>query len=317
MIDRQNFLRAASEAAAHRKAVTEKHVPAEIAVDIENQTVPKEIYDSFFTLQSEIEKTGHMDYHEYARRLWNMYIEKTKNTDFDNDENFKQFEANLINGFHSIDMKDLVYEDITKNLPEIADTLATKVSKAIMWSTGDVDATGYQDAKISSSKIVRNFIGALQETMPKDQRKDFIKNKTEYMVGDNKLAELKEYLLAQKSSGQDEIKISVIEDSIKNIGKVTALVKEIFGDKGTVVPVWATYSREGQKAKKSSDFPEKVEKYNGIDSFSNIATPEMAEKLEGSTVLIDFDGVIGDNVRMRNAQSQVAYECLNQAGFNE
>ena len=217
---------------------------------------------------------------------------------------------------HSINMHDLVYDDVDE--PEKLKKFGKIFKEAksvILWSTGDVAATGYQDAKIASSRVAHDFMKSLAEKtasgatrLPKE-----IKEKTHYLVRDNKFLALQDYL----STKNPPLKIVIVEDSRKNIDKINELVKTLFGENGTVtvIPAWATYSREGQTERKKSEdgFDKARHDYNGIDSLSELAAPEWSERLNNAEILVDFDGIIGDNIRMRNAQAQVKWQSLQRA----
>lgn len=280
----------------------------------EEVDMPAELVKRFFELQVECEQTGAMNYREYARRLWQEKFGEVPPSG----PVFDSFEADLITGLHDIDMQGLIYPDVQNNLDKIVAALygpEGQVKRVTLWSTGDAEATGYQHAKIASSRIVRSFLAAAMAN--KTALASVRDGGTEYMVRDNKLADLKAHLLARKARGENSIKLAVVEDSKKNILAVEALVKEIFGENGTVVPVWAVYSREGQNARKAdaSQFTIDSERLNAIDSFAELASPKLAQQLHGAEVLVDFDGVLGDNIRMRQRQASATYRALSQAAL--
>jgi hypothetical protein len=293
-----------SEAAA-RAAGLRKGLPEQSQVTHEaGVQVPKEVFDLFFQIQGECEKTGEMNYHMYAQKLWDRaFAAKGPATG----PVFEQFEADLIRGMHDIQMKDLVYEDIQKQLPELIKALYDKAEKVILWSTGDTKATGYQDAKIASSRIAHDFV----KTMIKEGHRDDVKERTDYMVSYDKNSVLEKYLQDKKDAGVATIKIAVVEDSRKNIDKVRSLVEKIFGPGGEVVSIWATYSREGKTAQKDPEkFAADKAKYNGINSFAELGSGEWTARLDGAEILVDFDGVIADNVKMRDRQAEVTYSAV-------
>lgn len=304
----QRYTERAYEAAEKRNALPEASVRFRIRPE-DHSEIPEDVFTLFFTLQAECEKNGTMNYREYVSRLWQ---EAFGNDCRPEGAPYQQFEANIVRGLHSIPMNDLVYDDIrgTEKMRELIRALYDKAVAVLLWSAGDNESTGYQDAKISSSRTVHDFIKGMRDEGHIQDIK-----KTKYLVGDKKFDLLRTYLEEKKSRGEDFIKLSVIEDSRKNIDAVTALAKEIFGDQGEAIPVWATYSREGKKEreKNAEKFAAEKARYNGIDSFSELVSADWQERLKGTELLVDFDGVIVDNVRMRNAQAQVKWQSILEA----
>lgn len=170
-----------------------------------------------------------------------------------------------------------------------------------IWTTGDNAATGYQPAKIARSGIISAFVKAV-----KANHGDV--TKTEAIISDNKFDELAKHLESQEGL----TKLVIIEDSRSNLRKVTNMAAAINetrpeGSKIEFLPVWAAYSREGIQAKAKG---EKEEAFYVIDSPKDLLDDRFYEVFRGADVLVDFDGVIGNNLTMREAQARVKYNVL-------
>ena len=303
----------------------------------EYESIPKELVDYFFRLQVQIEK-GHdqsgvsvrksaMDYREYARRIWSELI-VSEGSFTPDDPVFQEFERDLIGGLHSIDQSSTVYTDLRENLPRIIEVLYPLVQKTVLWSTGDVESTGYQVVKIARSGVIEDVRRTLPGLLGDETAEEAFRKKTDYMVADNKMDALRKYLQKKVESGKTSIKLAVVEDSRGTLDKVKALVAEIFGESGEVISVWATYSREGRSefvkqygSERSfeSATDEEIRTMAGdkcvpVKSFSAIVDdPELLKSLEGSELFIDFDGVVSDNIAMRKEQSRVKMAALVKA----
>ncbi|MBI4281435.1 hypothetical protein HY625_01300 [Candidatus Uhrbacteria bacterium] len=305
----QRYTERAYEAAMKRDTLPESSITFHLNPGNHSE-VPEDIFKLFFDVQGDIEKTGEMDYRTYAKNLWQRAFGEAQSTE---SEVYQQFEANLIRGLHDIPMNDLVYDDIrgTEKMRELIRALYGKATAIHLWSGGDNKSTGYQDAKISSSRNVHDFVKGMRD----EGHIQDVRERTRYLVGDKKFDLLRKYLEDKKAKGEHSIKLVVIEDKRENFDPVVALVKEIFGDQGEVIPVWATYSREGQSERKrdATIFTTEKAKYNGIDSFSELGSEDWQKRLEGAELLVDFDGVICDNIKMRNAQAQVKWQSILEA----
>lgn len=268
-------------------------------------TVPQELFDYFFELQLELENEGPMDYHEYARRMWRQFMGEAQGT-----EGFNQFEKMMIVGLHTIDMSDVVYPGLLENMPELIAKYKDSVELVAIWSTGDVSATGYQPGKIGKSGIIKHFFALL----PREGRYEFVKDRTAYMVDDNKFERLAEYcqqVLERDSS--KPVKIVIIEDLVGNFDKARKAVDERLGSQAVnveIVRIWFTGSREGMKAPR--EFVEEArERLNAIATFDELLNLDrFGEIFEGAHVFVDFDGVIGDNIEMRKRQARVIFGAL-------
>ena len=148
-------------------------------IDFEKQTVPHHMYQHFFELQVEVERTGHMDYHSYCERLWDTYMDGLAN-----EQLYRQFEGNLIRNLQLIDMQKVVEDDIrAENLVDAFGQLLPDVRQLIVWSTGDVSTTGYQDLKIARSGVARQFrkaVGTLFDD-PQEAR-EYLRDRTTHIV---------------------------------------------------------------------------------------------------------------------------------------
>ncbi len=283
-----------------------------VIIDFDKDLVPQEDIDKIFQLQVEIEKTlDGMNYYEYAKRLWRMYFGDGISAE---GKIYDVFESNLIVGLHNIDMRTLIYVGVLNSMPGMISKLQDKVKGVILWSKGDVNFSGYQNAKIRSSRINMKFIRALYGVNGRDQKKsrNFIYNKVEYMVENDKIGALRNFLMGRRSEGEEKIKLVVVEDSLSAFDKVARIALEVFGEGNfTLVSIWAAYSRAGENAKKDGSYEGlSVGNHNTITDFAELAGDEWADDMDDAYLLVDFDGVVCDNVRMRRAQSQVIYNAI-------
>lgn len=291
------------------------------AVD-QSLQVPRNVFKEFFKLQSQVEKEGNMDYHAYANLLWNNML---GNAEAESDQQARSiFENAMITGLHSIDMKTIVYPHVTDNLEALIGVRGDEAKEVILWSTGDVAATGYQTAKIERSGIIKRYMKTLRDSAPESFRKQM--GKTGYMVDDDKFERLIDHI-GQISHDEERIKLVIIEDSINNFSKVENALKAQYGEdfmgRVSLTKVWVAYSREGQDArKKAGESPEGAAEYDSktkglqvIDSFAELLDQErFGEAFKDAHVFIDFDGVIGDNIAMREEQARVIYQALIAGG---
>ncbi len=286
------------------------------------------VFKTFFELQVKLEKEGAamgggMDYHAYARRMWTDLVGPI---DENSETSFKQFEDALISGLHDIDMRPNVYEHVTENMVALIRQYQDRIKNTAIWSTGDVESTAYQVGKIESSEIVKSYHRALKDATSKEETKDIIKEKTSYLVADEKFQALAQYVEGVFTKNSEEkVKIVIVEDSRGNFKKVEDTLAKVFGERASqieVVPIWVTYSREGKQAEEkaaASDeardalAQEKV-KLNAVDSFAELLDESrFGDKFEGAHVFVDFDGVVGNNIKMRDEQARVTYNALMSA----
>src|SRR3989344_5835143 len=188
------------------------------------ETVDPVLFKYFFDLQGRLEKEGAskgggMDYHAYAERMWQELIGDINS---ENTEIFKQFENSLISNLHEIDMNPLVYSHVTESMATLIKKYQKSLTHLSLWTKGDVVPSGYQVSKIESSEIINSYHKALKsEFNNKDEVENILRNKTSYMVADDKLASMMDY--AEKIFQMEpdkELKIVVIEDSRENFEKV-------------------------------------------------------------------------------------------------
>ena len=312
----RDFISAAADAARNRKGLTE-YDPS-----IEPVEPSPDLSKYFFELQSKVEEEGDMDYNKYATRLWEKFMEneQTDSVGFDN------FRGQIITGLHGIDMSKMLAPDISDTMPELVAKYQGRIKSLNIWSTGDVAATGYQDAKISKSGIVRKLISNLQ----KDERHDFIRDKTNYIVAGDKFEKLAAFVEAHENDDETEppLKIVIIEDSSGNFEKVDKLLNDkIEAGKVVIKKIWFTGSREGREAQKKVDklvedgseeaedaveeLKKKKKDFNSIETFDELLDEDRFGTIfDGAHVMVDFDGVIGDNVTMREHQAEVIYNAL-------
>lgn len=227
---------------------------------------------------------------------------------FENDPDFKNFEGNLILGLQNIDMREHVYPELVDNMGQLLARYGDSVASVSIWSQGDEQATDYQVAKIAKSGIMRVFLKAV---IGKDQAsvEDFIEGEAGFMVSDDKFKNLNEFLQRHPQ----KTKVVIIEDSRKNLQKAADLVANLNssrskGSQIEYIPIWAAYSREGIQAReKGEEFDAAL---NPLNSPKDLLQEKFAPIFSGAHILVDFDGVIGNNVSMREAQSRAKYNAL-------
>lgn len=308
-----------------------QEVKKEMSKDLKNQTlevdlVPEEIFDYIFKLQRDVENDGPMDYHKYAKEMWRQLSGEEIDKD---SEGLQQFEKSMILGLHNIDMSVLVEKSLVENLPQIVSKYQNVKGLGI-WTNGDTTATGYQLSKVRSSGIIRDFSRALHTAFPSSpqseksqelrKKRSEIASRTDYIVSDNKFERLVEFagqILEKKP--REKLKIVIIEDSRNNFDRAQKCLNGAFGEgKVDIVPVWFMGSREGKNAKtiaaensKTQEaFDQEKQKLNAIDSFSELLEDRFTELFQDAHVLVDFDGVIGDNIKMRVLQAKIIWGAL-------
>lgn len=291
----------------------------------ESQLVDLTLSKYFFDLQGKIEKEGTasgtgMNYHTYAREMWEGLVgEITQNTQ----PHFAQFENALISGLHGIDMQEHSYDHVKESLARLVEQYQDSVKHVSLWSTGDVETTAYQIGKILKSKIVHQYHQALKAKLSKEKVKSILKEETSFFVADNKFLDLVEYVKKQLETDPSEtVKLVIIEDSRNNFKKAKESLEKSLGEKFSqveIIPIWASYSREGTQAKdKANSSPDVAETlanntrdFNAIDDFTQLLdTDRFSHIFKDAHVFVDFDGVIGNNITMRNTQASVTYKAL-------
>ncbi len=301
-----------------KKKAREKASP-DTGPKIEAKDIDPVIYKYFFDHQGKVEKVGEkkktgMNYNVYAERMWEELVGDING---DNQNLFEQFKNSLILSLHNIDMSILVYPHVAESMVALVKKYQNKIKHIALWSTGDVEATGYQVGKINSSKIISAYHKALKKVLPeKGEAQRIMQEETSYMVADRKFESFIEYIQqALEKNGGNELKVVMIEDSRKNFDKAVSVMTEVLGEKikqVKFIPIWAMYSREGQQAEKSgeSGLESRVADLNAIRSFDDLLDDRFSNILEGAHLFVDFDGVIGDNVVMRDEQAKATYRAL-------
>ncbi len=316
-----NFIKANKHASTHReKANTSGTILEDFS---QYKDIDPSLHKYFFDHQFKIEKSGNMDYHVYARTIWEQLIGEITP---DNQKSFESFENSMIIGLHNIDMTPHVYDHVTESLAGLIAKYQKSVKNVALWSTGDVEATGYQIEKINRSKIIMSYYKALKSELPKEEAGKIMREKTSYMVADNKFKGLAEYSLnAIEKNPNEKIKIVILEDSRGNFDKAPRVLAEALGDKASqveIIPIWATYSREGQQAESkavssydaTTNLIKQKENLNAINTFRNLLDENRFGPIfEGAHVFVDFDGVVGNNISMRDEQAKVIYNALMTA----
>ncbi len=294
-------------------------------LSIGEQVPPSNLAEYFFGLQAEIEQLGGMNYRLYAERMWQRFVPSTT-TD---SSGFSQFEQQMITGLHGIDMSTLVYPSVAETMPRLVEAYKEKIAGIAIWSTGDVRSTGYQLAKIDRSRVIYNFLDTLRQSMPRGERYEFVRDKTSYLVDDNKFARLVQYVAEQKHDDTSPPpKIVIIDDTVGNFAKAQQALadSEELGDV-KIIPIWVTASREGIQAQKHVDdllsgdpgayskaktaLEEQKARLNSIGSFAELLDQNRFGAIfDVAHVMVDFDGVICDNVAMREKQAITIYRAL-------
>lgn len=271
-----------------------------------------QLYKNIFALQEQIEKEGGMDYRKYAQRFWGKMTGDDASV---NSKLFRIFESDLIRGLHDIPMRELVYEHVLRAMPALVEQYKNSIAHLSLWSKGDVSATGYQDAKIGSSGILHKFIREVAKQIPKENRRIFLEQKTSYDVADDKFKNLVHHVEQSLQTSGDKVKVVIIEDSYKNFETAKLEIEYKLGKeimrRVDIEPIWAVYSREGINAQAkegiSDDaFREKYAIMRPIKSFEELTDKAKFSNLfKGAHVFLDFDGVVADNFRMRDAQANI------------
>ncbi len=301
--------------AAEHSALIEYSSFDKYAVRSKVDRVDPAVFKYIFQLQVAIENLGPMDYRAYATRMWLELLSLTPEW---SGSVYRDFESSMIRGLHDIDMSKHVYAHVKESLSGLIESYGDSVLSVILWSTGDVSATGYQVAKIARSGIIRQYRSLMRKNM-------FVTPtqwKTVYMVEDNKFAKLIDYVRWALATYPPPLKLVVIEDSAKNFEKVASALR-LFFPKALIelISIWAVYSREGiseaEKAEKSDtllSLEARKSVLNAIDSFADLLdTARFSDAFRGAHILVDFDGVIGNNVTMRQEQARVIYGAFRSA----
>lgn len=306
--------------------IIDDHSPEALLLDAgELRDPPCHIYDYIFRLQGSVEQDQAendrgMDYCEYARRMWR---DATGGEEAEGDA-FSLFKKSLIFNLHEIEMRPLVHPDLGESLKKLVATYCGNIATVALWSTGDDRATGYQHRKIQRSGLISEFVKAHRAARIGNESGES-GMQTAYLVADNKFSRLAEYARKlQDLNGQDSLKFVVIEDSVGNFEKAERAITQAVGSEVEIIPIWFTDSRAGIVAQAQIDcieddherelaqatLDERKNVYNAIASFDELLEDVWLARLKNAHVLVDFDGVIGDNVAMRDVQARVTYGSL-------
>ena len=266
-------------------------------------------FNALFALQRRVEDGGAMSYRTYAQN----FLKKITNEEPDIlRADFRSFEGSLIARLH--DIRNPVYDHVVDVIPQLIEQYGDRIARLSLWSQGDVESTGYQDGKIASTGIATHFMRSLLSQMTKDAGRQFLEEKVRYGVADRKIPELGAYTKDAMEHGP--VKLVIIEDSYGNFEKVRNAIVAAMGEekaKSVIVRnIWALYSREGQNAKAEAEkgmtaknkFVSQSRSVTPIESFAELLDKEKFGRFfQDAHVFVDFDGVIGDNVEMRNLQA--------------
>lgn len=298
-----------------REEIT-RNAPQEFNVQQDDGPVdPKSsFYVKVFEIQNEIEKerkdSGGMDYVEYSRRLWKKFEKYEPDS---GNKNFALLQASLVERLHNIGMNVLLYPHVLESLGDLLHNHKDEIQHLSIWSQGDVEATGYQAGKIADSRIIEAFFReVVKVSKGKEDVRNFIENKTSYEVAGNKFENLVEYL-RKIAAREPHIKLVIIEDQLKNFSRAHEAIEERLGksvaDRVEIIPIWAMYSREGLAAQKNAGLSaEELKKthtgHNPIESFAElIENKKLGDLFKDAHVFVDFDGVLANNVALRDAQA--------------
>jgi len=264
-----------------------------------NTQLSQHKFSALFDIQGEIENSPEgMNYNRYAEVLW---VRVGLNP---NDPEFNQFKRSLVRNMKRIEMSDLVNFD-----QDTIKKLLTLPGRHILWSKGDSKSTRYQPTKFLQSGIG----GQIESLLGKSDKSHshFLRNQNNqgtvtfgetelgWIVAEEKITKLEEYLEAHSNIK----KIIVAEDSIKNLEAVKRLGEE----RGIEVrPIWYTGSRAGKTlmSKDPEAFNDQYWKYNGRQNAEILYGDLIRESDEDTLFLWDLDGVLCDNIEMRERQTQ-------------
>jgi hypothetical protein len=272
-------------------------------------------------LYMKIESEGAVDYGKFAKEMWEYLTGEPAGYE---NSYFREFEHGMIRDLHGIDISKLMYPHVKESLPELISRWSESVHKVMLWSIGDVSGTGYQVQKIRSSGIVPQFMRNLSAELGSEKARAFLEKKTEYMVDDDKFDRLGEYLARELPQG--EVKIVIIEDSPENFEKARNAVRARFGaaaDRIQIIPIWAVYSFRGKKEEAKAKTPEaqaafweKKHALHAINSFEELLDDKHKGLMKDAYLLVDFDGVIGNNAEMRKKETEAVYNNFIHAYAN-
>lgn len=276
------------------------------------ESVHQALYKIFFDLQSQIEReakdTGVISYIRYAELLW-AKLGQSKD-----DPRYAEFQSALVREMKHVPMSDLV--DRALQYPDQLRALLQLPGSIALWTTGDASVTKYQRWKVLQSRVGENIQSVMGDDFPSSLTpRSFLKDgaaaaergRIVSIVADDKMESLRNHLRTSRPS-----KVVVIEDSRKNIDTVRKLVAEI-DPSITVHSAWYTSTREGSELRKSDEvaFAEAAGKYSGISSMAELLDARERIQPDDQTLwLVDFDGVVADNIAMRERQMEAKMSAI-------
>ncbi|MBI4836056.1 MAG: hypothetical protein HY817_02235 [Candidatus Abawacabacteria bacterium] len=296
--------------------------------------IDEDTFKAIFTLHDEI--VGQLRYTELARLLWERMIVPDQALGA---EVYEDFRNGIVTGLRRMAIKTCVYPEMIEHLAEFVARHGTTIEELVLWTTGDIEA-GIQAAKVMNSRLPTH-LGAI-----------LAKNKMAFpkgvssIISAQKLDALGAYMDRLLAENAGKIKLVVIEDSRKNLERINKNVLRGQGmlDAGherylmrqsriQVVPVFALYSAEGQRAREAAveadnliEFEQEMTCLNAINSLGDLLEPRFDDILAGSRLLVDFDGVMVrnghgmDGTRLLRAQAVwpvIVRACMQVHGFTQ
>lgn len=270
--------------------------------------IPPEIVANFFSLQERIERdidNGGMDYFRFSRELWGIFFNDAPDI---GSPAYKEFEAIVVLGLEKFTTKELLYPEIKTHLNDIIKAIYPVVERMILWSRGDAHHTGYQTSKMVRSGLKNTWLRSLLH-FGNDGARELIRDKTSIIIEEEKNSPLERLLDSTKPGS-----LVVIEDSLKNLETTHELAR------GRGVPhtgVWAAYSREGARLHGSEKYKEAASRWKVLSSPSELVAYASSPDLQGATLVLDFDGVLGNNTWMRQQQSRVFWTAIAHCSLSK
>jgi len=249
----------------------------------EEAVVAKKYYEY---MRDIYEPAGERDFPKYASAVWRDFFQKKPEGG-----EYEAFKSEFIGQLMDMDFQGMVYPEIWTVFPEFLEKYADKIKKVMLWSIGDVTPSGLQPAKIYRSGIIDHCYKHLIEYIPEGESRDYIKDKTGYMVADDKFQRLDQFLKDTLSDHPEgSIKIVALDDAKHNFEAIERIIEKQGAKKERIefIPIWAQY---GQNLKE--------EELNTINSITDLLDEKrFAGILENAYLLVDYDGVISDNKQL-------------------
>lgn len=268
------------------------------------EKVPPDASERFFRIQEEIEadlQRGGMNYFRFSRQLWEAFL--GGEPDVESPE-YKEFEAIVVVGLQRFTTKGLIYPEIEADLSSVLEQVYPQVERLALWSRGDTTHTGYQLSKLTLSGLQNKWLRALISKFGRTEAKKLIQEKTSILIGEEKNLALEKMI-----QEPGVVKLLVVEDSLNNLATTRELARK-HGLPHT--GLWAAYSREGKKILGTQKYQEAEAQWTVLHSPAELVSCALDSDLQNATVVIDFDGVLGNNVWMREQQSRVFWTAINR-----